>query len=106
MSKAQTGVASWLRTDSCGEVEEEEGEREGCTEGGEGGGEAEGEGGGEAEGEGGGGGEGERGVPGFQADASQRGNGHDGLGYRGQQTRERGARCPRQRCVVHSTTHV
>ena len=32
--------------------------------------------------------EGERGVPGFQADASQRGNGHDGLGYRGQQTRE------------------
>ena len=54
MSKAQTGVASWLRTDSCGE-EEEEGEREGCTEGGE----AEGEGGG-----GWGGGEGGTGIPG------------------------------------------
>ena len=52
-SKALTGVASWLRTDSFGK-EEEEGEREGGTEGGEGG---EGRGGGEAEGEGGGGGE-------------------------------------------------
>ena len=47
MSKAQTGVASWLRTDSCVEVEVEERERE--REGGTEGGEAEGEGGGGGE---------------------------------------------------------
>ena len=53
-SKAQTDVASWLRTDRCGEEEEEEEreEREGGTEGGEGAGEAEGEGGGGGEVEG------------------------------------------------------